>query len=384
MEKDISLQTIPEQVLDIDYYPDTSFLSTDISRYSKIPLSEISAIGNVAATTISALANSANGLYYVTFPKGIGELVQVKGGGGYRAMLHGADGKITGQAVLNKAKTINPAAIGLAITMAFISHDIADIKRTHTEILEILERDKKAQLLADLELLTEYSENYRFYEENDATMLVNLNQVKNIKRNAKKDLLSYKEEIENVLSGKWASSFLKGASGKVGRLYDKLARYKLANYVYAFSSLMETMLSKNFQEQYLARMVDKLRDNLIAYQQLYTNCFYEVEKSMQQDIGTIAMSGLAKVQKFAGESIGKTPLKKTNVSNKLFSYSEVTEEKEKERIENTKKAFTGLKDSGLSVFIKNLDQMNMLYNKPCALLWDKETLYICSNDGAVQ
>ncbi len=308
--------------------------------------------------------------------------MEAKGGAGYRAMLQGADGKITGQAVLKKAKSINPAAIGLAITMAFISHDIADIKRMHTEILEMLERDKKAQLLADLELLTEYSENYKLYEENDSTMLVNLNQVKNIKRNAKKDYLSYKEEIEDILSGKWTSSFLKGASNKVGRLYDKFARFKLANYVYAFSSLMETMLSKNFQEMYLNQTIDKLRSNLITYQQLYTNCFYEVEKSMKQDIGTLAMSGLAKVQRFAGESIEKTPLKKTNASNKLLSFSKVTEEKENERIEKTKDAFTRLKDSGLSVFIKNITQMNALYNKPCELIWDKETLYISQGSEA--
>lgn len=380
MDDTTNLQPITQQVLDIDYYPDTSFLSFDIKQYSKIPLSEITAIGNVAATTISTLAQSANGLYHVTFPKGIGELMQVKGGGGYRAMLHGADGKITGQAVLNKAKSVNPAAIGLAITMAFISHDIADIKRMHTEILEALERDKKAQLLADLELLTEYSESYRLYEGNEATMLVNLNQVKNIKRNAKKDLFSYREEIENILSGKWTASFLKGASNKVARIYDKLARFKLANYVYAFSSLMETMLAKNFQEQYLEETIEKLRNNLISYQQLYTNCYYEVEKSISHDVGAIAMTGLAKAQRFAGETIGKTPLKKTTAGNKLLSYSEVTEEKEKERIEKTKKAFTGLKDSGLSVFIKNLDQMNIIHNKPCELVWNQDAMYVCTRN----
>lgn len=390
METETDLKVISQQVLDIDYFPDTSFLSLDIKQFSKIPLSEITAIGNAAVTVISSLAHSANGLYRVTFPKGVGELVKVKGGSGYRAMLHGADGKITGQAVLHKVKSVDTAAIGLAVVMAFISHEITEIKRMNTDIMEALERDKKAQLLADLELLTEYSENYRLYEENEATILVNLNQVKNIKRNAQKELHFYREEIEDVLSGKWTTSLLKGASEKVARLYNKFARFKLANYVYAFSALMETMLSKNYQEQYLAQTIEKLRNYLISFQQLYTNCYYEIEKYMQQDIGTLAMNGLAKAQRFAGKTVSKMPIKnkaagdKLKVAgDKLLCYSEVTEEKEKERIQNTKNAFIRLKDSGLSVFIKDLDQINTLHNKPCALIWDKEMMYICTETETV-
>ncbi len=65
---------------------------------------------------------------------------------------------------------------------------------------------------------------------------------------------------------------------------------------------------------------------------------------------------------------------------RILSYSEVTEEKEKERIEKTKKAFTGLKDSGLSVFIKNLDQMNIIHNKPCELVWNQDAMYVCTRN----
>ena len=136
METETDLKVISQQVLDIDYFPDTSFLSLDIKQFSKIPLSEITAIGNAAATVFSSLAHSANGLYRVTFPKGVGELVKVKGGGGYRAMLHGPDGKFTGQAVLNKAKSVDTAALGLAIVMAFIANDLTEIKRINTDIME--------------------------------------------------------------------------------------------------------------------------------------------------------------------------------------------------------------------------------------------------------
>ena len=38
MDDTTNLQPITQQVLDIDYYPDTSFLSFDIKQYSKIPL----------------------------------------------------------------------------------------------------------------------------------------------------------------------------------------------------------------------------------------------------------------------------------------------------------------------------------------------------------
>jgi hypothetical protein len=380
--EDKLIPAIPEDgVLMIDFYPDTSFLDRDMGQYTKIPLAEITAMGSTAVSIIANFAQSAEGLYHVSFPRGAGEMVRAKGGG-YRAMLRGTDKKFTGQGVLKKAGGFNPVDFCSSVTMAAMSYQLSEIKRFQIEMIELFERDKKAQLLADLELLTEFSENYRLYEENDATLLVNLNQVKDIKRNAKKELLSYREEIEDILSGKWTSSFLKGASNKVGRLYEKLARFKLANYVYAFSLLMETIFTKNYQEQYLEQTIDKLRANLNAYRQLYTNCSYEVEKSMKQDIGTLAMSGLAKMQKFTGEFIGKTPLKKTNASSKLLSYSEVTGEKEKERIEKTVEAFAGLRDDELSAFIKNLLQVNTMYNKPCELIWNKEVLYICQGSEA--
>ena len=67
---------------------------------------------------------------------------------------------------------------------------------------DILERDKKSQLLADYDLLASYMDDYKYYWENEASLVVNLNQVKNIKRNAMKDVRSYTEQIESMISAK--------------------------------------------------------------------------------------------------------------------------------------------------------------------------------------
>ena len=93
----------------------------------------------------------------------------------------------------------------VAVAVLAIAKQVQDIKDGQKEIIGILERDKKSQLLADYELLASYMDEYKFYWENEASLVVNLNQVKNIKRNSMKDIRSYTDQIENMLSAKKTS-----------------------------------------------------------------------------------------------------------------------------------------------------------------------------------
>jgi hypothetical protein len=160
-----------------------------------------------------------------------------------------------------------------------------DIKDGQKEIVGILERDKKSQLLADYDLLASYMDEYKFYWENEASLVVNLNQVKNIKRNAMKDIRSYTDQIENMLSAKKNLLKMQTASNKIGQLLDRFVHYKLALHVFALSEYMEVMLSKNFQAEYLNKIEDEIREHAMKFRNLYTACFDKIE-SIKKDAVT--------------------------------------------------------------------------------------------------
>mgnify|MGYP000835148549 FL=1 len=66
----------------------------------------------------------------------------------------------------------------VAVAVLAVVKQVQDIKDGQKEIISILERDKKSQLLADYDLLASYMDDYKFYWENEASLVVNLNQVK--------------------------------------------------------------------------------------------------------------------------------------------------------------------------------------------------------------
>lgn len=158
---------------------------------AKVPFTEIAALGASFSGVIKMLFTpSAEGVYRCVFPNGVtGALAMAKDGSGALGAIMNENG-IAGQARwIPVDKAIGPACLQAAvisIAVLAVVKQINDIKDGQKEIINFLEREKKSQLIADYDILADYMENYRYYWDNDATVVVNLNQVKNIKRNAKK------------------------------------------------------------------------------------------------------------------------------------------------------------------------------------------------------
>ena len=155
------------------------------SPLAKIPFTEIAALGGSFAGVVETMASpAAEGIYRCVFPKGVtGTLAMAKDGSGALGTIMN-DG-IVGQARwLPVDKAVGPACLKaalVAVAVLAVVKQIQDIKDGQKEIISILERDKKSQLLADYDLLASYMDEYQYYWENDASLVVNLNQVKNIK-----------------------------------------------------------------------------------------------------------------------------------------------------------------------------------------------------------
>lgn len=349
------------------------------SPLAKIPLTEIAALGGSFAGVAETIATpAAEGLYRCVFPKGItGTLAMAKDGSG-------ALGTILNDGIVGQArwipvdKAIGPACLKatlVAVAVLAIAKQVQDIKDGQKEIIGILERDKKSQLLADYDLLASYMDEYKFYWENEASLVVNLNQVKNIKRNSMKDIRSYTDQIENMLSAKKNLLKMQTASNKTGQLLDRFVHYKLALHVFALSEYMEVMLSKNFQAEYLNKIEDEIREHAMKFRNLYTACFDKIEAIKKDAVTTQTANKLADVSRTVGNFIGKIPLiKEGSVDEFLIGVGDSISDTEKKKLEKTLAYLIQYKDSGLTLIAEHIAIINQLSNKPVVMLYDNKVL----------
>lgn len=347
------------------------------SPIARIPFTEIAALGGSFAGVVETLATPVGeGLYRCVFPKGVtGTLAMAKDGSGALGTI--MNNGIVGQARWLPVDTaIGPACLEatlIAVAVLAVVKQIQDIKDGQREIIGILERDKKSQLLADYDLLTSYMDDYKFYWENEASLMVNLNQVKNIKRNAMKDLRSYVEQIEGMLAERKNLLKMQSASNKIGQILNRLVHYKLALHVFALSSYMEVMLSKNFQSEYLQKTADEISEYAMQFRRLYTDCFDKIEFLKKEATTSQAANKLANISRTAGNLLGKIPVVKSGpVDEFLIDLGDSINENEKKQLEKTLFFFTQHKDSGLSPIAEHIRMMDQLANNPVAMLCDKK------------
>lgn len=349
------------------------------SPIAKIPFTEIAALGGSFAGVVETMATpAAEGLYRCVFPKGVtGTLAMAKDGSGALGTI--MNNGIAGQARwIPVDKAIGPACLKatlVAVAALAVVKQVQDIKDGQKEIIGILERDKKSQLLADYDLLASYMDEYRFYWENDTSLVANLNQVKDIKRNAMKDIRSYTEQIEGYLTAKKSLLKMKTASYKIGQILDRFVHYKLALHVFALSEYMEVMLSKNFQAEYLSKIEDEIREHAMKFRNLYTACFDKIELLKKEAMTTQAANKLADVSRSVGSFIGKIPLVKEGpVDEFLIGVGDSISESEKRQLKKTLAFFIQYKDSGLAPIADHIAMINHLANKPVVMLYDKKIL----------
>ena len=123
----------------VDYYNEDAGLDIKLSEYTKIPLTEISALGSAFSSIVPVLQGAAGNLYTVDLAKG-GKLAHAVGTNGFRGYSIGPNG-IKEQAVLRKAGTagINTATLFMSIAIMGIQHEIKELKKENKALKVALE-----------------------------------------------------------------------------------------------------------------------------------------------------------------------------------------------------------------------------------------------------
>ena len=380
MEDNNEKNEIIKVMQNVEFYPAVLEEEVSIEKYSKLPLSNISALGATFEPITAAFQNvmqggTISGLYRVTIPNG-GHLAEFKNGKGYLgAVLKGNNAVGGGQAVLNPL-VFNPTMLVMAIALMDINKKLDNIQETQKEILEFLALKEKSKLKGNLNFLADVLNNYKYNWDNEKYKNNHHIKTLDIKQDAEQSIIFYQEQISKKIKKQSFIHSDKNVKDMLRKIQSEFKDYQNALYLFSFSSFLEVMLLENFESAYLDRVTQKIESYSFQYRELYTKCFNQIDLYSKSSIDSHLINALASINKVAGDAIAKVPvISKSQIDETLVETSKRLGNFSSKKTKRTLEKFLDKQNSNVGPFIENIKTVNRIYNQPMELLFDQENIY---------
>ena len=368
-------------------------------EYTKVSLSDIALLGGSFSfitpffRTINQTFNynfgneiaGQEGLYRVFFNGNQGQLAKAKDGSGFLGTI--VNNGIVGQSRLQKVDSIpvncnttlpiNPMFIAAAVALKSIDMKLDDIKEKQEEILDFLNADKESKLIADLEILGDVLNSYKYNFENEKFINSKLILIQTINRESLSNIQFYKSQVTNLLIDNAPIHLNFNNEDKISKVHNKLNYYKLANYLYAYSSFIEVLLLKSFDTNSLEKIIYKIQELSNQYRLFYTECYNVLDNYSDNSIENQFLKGLSSFSKDTGKVISNIPfLGDFQLDEALTDLGKNISKEKKKSTKKVMKKLTANKDSDLNLFINNLKNIDQIYNHPLEIYYDEENIYL--------
>lgn len=358
----------------------------DITLATKLPFTKIAALGTgfepVVTAFQSIFSNGAtSGIYQVNIPAG-GHLAQFRDGSGHLGtVLSDTSNTIVGQASLTSL-VVTPAMIStlfMSVALLGITHKLDGIERTQQEILSYLKEKDKAERKGNLAFLSDVLNNYKYNWNNEKYKSNNHLKVLDIKQWAEGQIIFLRGQIAKQKAKLSLPHGDQTGKKRVEKIKELFGEYQISFYLYAFSSFLDVMLLENFDADFLAGVVQNIRDHGLHYREAYTECYNQLERSFGQSIQSQLLKGLSGSSKMAGKAAGKIPIISTErLEERLTGAGSWLENVEEKRISRSMRKFSERQDNTAVPFIESIETVSRLYNQQLELAFDKEGLYFTS------
>ncbi len=377
-ELEIRQDAALQSMMDVECLPAMPEVDLALNNTAKIPLANLSALGvafQPLTTAIQTAINGAggSGIYYVNTK----DMEMFSTAEGYIGSLKSATGTVGGGQARMTALACDPTMMFMAAALMNIEKKLDAIQETTEEILEFLEEKERAALQGNLNVLGDVMTNYKYNWDN-ATYKANKHiLVQQIKKEAEASIILYRDQIGKKLKKRSFIHADQTVKDTLNKLQAQFEDYRLALYLYSYSTFLEVMLLGNFIEGYLNSVEQRINEYSLQYRTLYTDCYNQMEEYSKSSIQAGVLSGLAVASKFMGETIAKIPV----ISNSQLDENliEAGRRLDKHGSKRATVALEGLAQNRISVtlpFVENIRAVNDLYNKPIAYLIDKENVYV--------
>ena len=382
------------ECLSIELVPNIEEAGFNDDRYTKIPFGQLASLGvglsgiGVMAQTVMASGGAGSGevLYRIAnSDTAKGTLQMIKGQPGATYGTYMQDGVFSNRAVFEQvagsgaAQTvpIDPTAIFMAAALASINMKLDAIQATQQEMFDYVKQRDESEMRADLVFLTDVFNTYKDSWNNDLYVQNHHAQALTCKRHAMANIDFYRQEIV----AKTNEKDLLHSDKKVEKKQEELERYfkdyQMALTMYAFSSFMDVLLSKNFERNYLDYISETIREYSYKYRELYTDCYNRVAIYANQSVDSMVRKGLSKASKATGQGVAKAPLiNKTDLENNLLQVSVKLREYDSDKREETLNALAETSSASVMPYVETIDNLNRFHNEPMDVMFDEEYIYV--------
>jgi len=402
-KKDSAMQVSkPEEkgaFLTSESFPIIPASEVDLSKYHKVPLMGIAALGAAFSTlpeaartiteTVTTRVATNTPVFAGLWPAGVAGRMVDKGLG-FSGNITGIDGSTgivgrmryklldDGLPVSTTSSTVipfDPVTMVVAAALMSIDQKLDALQEKAEEILQFLKLEKQSKQRGNLNMLAEIMEEYKRDCNNEKMCALRVVAVQDIKREAHQDILFYQEQISRKLQEQKAIHGAQKAQSLLDNVMTEFSEYQLASYLYAYTSFLEVMLQRNFEAA--PAVAEKMEALSKKYSDLYSACHAQIADYQRTAIEAQLLGGLGSMAKSVGQKIAAVPvLSKGPVDEALISAGESLGKYNKDAVAKKLERFAPLEDSRMGAFIDNVRTMNLLYSQPEAMLTDGENLYI--------
>lgn len=372
-------------------------VKSDISQVQKfsMPISQLSALGaNVASLlpafrTVTQIPSIDGEVFYkwVNAEKG-SELKALKDGlnwGAYKTQT-GESKMAKFQKVGSISSTntielpINPTTMMMAVALFSIEKQLGNIAETQKNILSFLEAEKESEIEADVETLSNIIEKYKYNWDNKQFVSSNHKLVIDIQRTARKNMNSYQKKVKDSICEK---KFLVSQS-KIKSVLDELIKsfkyYRLSLFAFSMSSLIEIMLSENFNEENILAIKKNIQNLALSYRETYSECSLYLENLGKSSVESNLLKGVGTTSKAVGKIIGSIPkIKDGQIDERLQGVGEHIKNKAKEIESDSIMAFAEISNPGVNIFTEKMNDLILIFNHTNEICFDNNNIFIISD-----
>lgn len=354
-----------------------------LDQCMKIPFEDVTALGTAFSQLVPALRTiTTTGVGYIPVNMAATDVLKTAGEGLYYGAHVTAEGSsvMTKWAQMGSTSTvmpINPAMIMMAAMLANIEKKLDTIQDTQMKILSFLEQDKQAEQQGNLNVLTEILQSYKHNWDNAQYLQNHHMKVLDIKQSSEKNIIFYQEQIATTikkLPAIYLDQVVRGAISDLGKLFSN---YRMALYLFSFSSFLEVMLLGNFRQEYLDQVASKVQDYDEHYQIQFSKCHDMIKKFSADSVETKVLAGIGNASKALGKLIASAPvLAKGPVDEWLQDSGDKLLQGNDEKVAKTVAMFTIEEKTGSEIFVDSIKNVGTISNQTKDILFDSDALYL--------
>ncbi|MBQ9984801.1 MAG: hypothetical protein IJP38_00645 [Oscillospiraceae bacterium] len=357
-----------------------------------IPIAELATLGAGVSSLIPALRTvtqttiiNTSGLYRVA-NKAATDTLKVAKNGNLWGWLKKADGTSKAvqlqpaeplSATTQSVAAINPATMMMAVALFSIEQKLGEIEKMQKRILSFLEIEKESEIEADVETLCNIISKYKLNWDNAHFVASNHKLVLDIQRTARKNINVYQKKVVEMLGSKKFVVVQSRVKSTLEELLKKFKYYRLSLYIFSMASMMEIMLSGNFDEEYIAGIRKEIENLSSAYRDLFDKCSIHLEKISEVSVETNILKGIGTASKAVGKLIGSIPFVKEGKVDEFLADSGNNIESNAKEIEmSVIAAFAEISNPETRVFIDRMEDMIQIYNHTASICFDDKMIYL--------